>query len=155
MSMTLNCFRAPPVKQLSLIYFMFWNSQIMMLHLTKMYVIWSLAGTRFHKQLIIVPSGSKFSFKYFWAYTAMANNQAKYKLRLIRATKMYFSLLVPNLLVWSYFFFWKAYLKCLVVMNPSVQSSDILTDMSGLWHRVQDLWENNQIFVSTEQTLSL
>lgn len=100
------------------------------------YVIWSLAGTRFHKQLIIVPSGCKFYFKYFWAYTAMANNQAKYKLRLIRATKMYFSLLVPNLLVLSYFFVWKAYLKCLVVMNPSVQSADILTDMSGLWHRV-------------------
>lgn len=68
-----------------------------MLNITKVSVIWSLACAAFHKQLIIAPSGAAFSIKYFWSYTAMANNQAKYNSMLICACVPGCSLLVRNL----------------------------------------------------------
>lgn len=107
----------------------------MMLNLTKASVIWSLAGTAFHKQLIIALSGSTFGIKYFWSYAAMANNQAKYNSMLICACVLGCSLLVRNLSLSPFSEVWKAYLECPITTNTSARSTDnICMDKSGLWH---------------------
>lgn len=119
-----------------------------MLNLTKVSVIWSLAGTAFHKQLIIALSGSTFGIKYFWSYAAMANNQAKYNSMLICACVPSCSLLVRNLTLSPFSGVWKAYLECPIIMNTSARSTDnICTDKSGLWHE-KEFCENTQISFS-------
>lgn len=121
----------------------------MMLNLTKVSVIWSLAGAAFHKQLIIALSGPAFGIKYFWSYAVMAKNQAKYSSALIGALCAGLFLISSQPLSWSLFLgVWRAYLECPIITNTSAHSTDnICTDKSGFWH-AKEFCENTQISFS-------